>query len=227
MAHAARALGLGVMLGCMVESGSGSPPAARSRRSATTSTSTATSCSREDPWPGVAFVDGVQVPRTAGARCRPAESSDPGRGLLGRPALRQDDARRARVPQRDVVAILDSTRAGEKQGGVPDRRRRSRRRSRSGRRPRSSASPRRAAASRPRGGSCCGAASRAGSTSRTACTSSSPTIPSCAGWRARTASSCATCAGRPRASTCPTGANLELPTRRSCSRSARTARSGR
>jgi L-alanine-DL-glutamate epimerase-like enolase superfamily enzyme len=62
MAHAARALGLGVMLGCMVESG----------------LSTAAGCCvaplcdhvdldgnlllREDPWPGVGFVDGVQVP---------------------------------------------------------------------------------------------------------------------------------------------------------------------
>ena len=60
MAHAARALGLGVMLGCMLESG----------------LSTAAGCCvaplcdhvdldgnlllREDPWPGVAFVDGVQ-----------------------------------------------------------------------------------------------------------------------------------------------------------------------
>ena len=43
MAHAARALGLGVMLGCMIESGSVSPPAVSSRRSAITSTSTATS----------------------------------------------------------------------------------------------------------------------------------------------------------------------------------------
>ncbi len=65
MAHAARALGLGVMLGCMVESG----------------LSTAAGCCvaplcdhvdldgnlllREDPWPGVTFVDGVQVPSEA------------------------------------------------------------------------------------------------------------------------------------------------------------------
>jgi L-Ala-D/L-Glu epimerase / N-acetyl-D-glutamate racemase len=62
MAHAARALGLGVMLGCMVESG----------------LSTAAGCCvaplcdhvdldgnlllREDPWPGVTFADGVQIP---------------------------------------------------------------------------------------------------------------------------------------------------------------------
>jgi L-Ala-D/L-Glu epimerase / N-acetyl-D-glutamate racemase len=62
MAHAARALGLGVMLGCMVESG----------------LSTAAGCCvaplcdhvdldgnlllRKDPWPGVTFADGVQIP---------------------------------------------------------------------------------------------------------------------------------------------------------------------
>jgi L-Ala-D/L-Glu epimerase / N-acetyl-D-glutamate racemase len=73
MAHAARALGLGVMLGCMLESG----------------LSTAAGCCvaplcdhvdldgnlllREDPWPGVAFVDGVQVP-----------SGEPGLGVSAR-----------------------------------------------------------------------------------------------------------------------------------------------
>ena len=45
MAAAARALGLGVMLGCMVESGSASPRPRTSRASSTTSTSTATSSS--------------------------------------------------------------------------------------------------------------------------------------------------------------------------------------
>ena len=62
MAHAARALGLGVMLGCMVESGLGIAAGA----------SMASLCDhvdldgnlllREDPWPGVELVDGVQVP---------------------------------------------------------------------------------------------------------------------------------------------------------------------
>ncbi len=71
MAHAARALGLGVMLGCMVESG----------------LSTAAGCCvaplcdhvdldgnlllREDPWPGITFADGVQITvRVAWARRR-------------------------------------------------------------------------------------------------------------------------------------------------------------
>jgi L-Ala-D/L-Glu epimerase len=65
MAHAGRALGLGVMLGCMLESG----------------LSTAAGCCvaplcdhvdldgnlllREDPWPGVEFVGGIQTPSDA------------------------------------------------------------------------------------------------------------------------------------------------------------------
>ncbi len=70
MAHAARGLGLGVMLGCMVESGLGIAAGA----------SIASLCDHvdldgnmliaEDPWPGVQLVDGVQLP-----------SSSPGLGV--------------------------------------------------------------------------------------------------------------------------------------------------
>jgi len=73
MAHAARALGLGVMLGCMIESGLGIAAAC----------AVAPLCDHvdldgnllivEDPWPGVSFTDGVQVP-----------SDEPGLGV--RPA---------------------------------------------------------------------------------------------------------------------------------------------
>jgi L-alanine-DL-glutamate epimerase-like enolase superfamily enzyme len=62
MVPAARALGLGVMLGCMLESGLGIAAGA----------SIASLCDhvdldgnhllREDPWPGVELVDGVQLP---------------------------------------------------------------------------------------------------------------------------------------------------------------------
>ena len=62
MAHAARAAGLGVMLGCMVESGLGIAAGA----------SMASLCDHvdldgnlliaHDPWPGVELVDGVQTP---------------------------------------------------------------------------------------------------------------------------------------------------------------------
>jgi len=65
MAHAARALDLGVMLGCMVESGLGIAAGA----------SVASLCDHvdldgniliaEDPWPGVQLVDGVQLPSAA------------------------------------------------------------------------------------------------------------------------------------------------------------------
>jgi L-Ala-D/L-Glu epimerase len=65
MAHAARALGLGVMLGCMIESGLGIAAGA----------SIASLCDHvdldgniliaEDPWPGVQLVDGVQLPSSA------------------------------------------------------------------------------------------------------------------------------------------------------------------
>jgi L-alanine-DL-glutamate epimerase-like enolase superfamily enzyme len=62
MAHAARALGLGVMLGCMIESGLGIAAGC----------AVASLCDHvdldgnlliaRDPWTGVAFVDGVQIP---------------------------------------------------------------------------------------------------------------------------------------------------------------------
>ena len=62
MVHAARALGLGVMIGCMVESSLG----------IAASCPVASLCDHvdldgnvllaEDPWQGVELVDGVQVP---------------------------------------------------------------------------------------------------------------------------------------------------------------------
>jgi L-Ala-D/L-Glu epimerase len=70
MAHAARALGLGVMLGCMVESG----------LSIAAGATVASLCDHVDldgnlllaydPWPGVEFTDGVQLP-----------SNEPGLGV--------------------------------------------------------------------------------------------------------------------------------------------------
>jgi L-alanine-DL-glutamate epimerase-like enolase superfamily enzyme len=62
MASAARALGLGVMLGCMVESGLGIAPAAHIASLCDHVDLDGNLLLREDPWPGVRFVDGVQTP---------------------------------------------------------------------------------------------------------------------------------------------------------------------
>jgi L-alanine-DL-glutamate epimerase-like enolase superfamily enzyme len=62
MAHAARALGLGVMLGCMVESGLGIAAGCTVAPLCDHVDLDGNLLLAEDPWPGVALVDGVQVP---------------------------------------------------------------------------------------------------------------------------------------------------------------------
>ena len=62
MAHAARALGLGVMLGCMVESGLGISAAAQMASLCDHVDLDGNLLLADDPWPGVQLVDGVQVP---------------------------------------------------------------------------------------------------------------------------------------------------------------------
>jgi L-alanine-DL-glutamate epimerase-like enolase superfamily enzyme len=62
MTAAARALGLGVMLGCMVESGLGIAPGAHIASLCDHVDLDGNLLLREDPWPGVSLVDGVQVP---------------------------------------------------------------------------------------------------------------------------------------------------------------------
>jgi L-alanine-DL-glutamate epimerase-like enolase superfamily enzyme len=62
MAHAARALGLGVMLGCMIESGLGIAAGCAVAPLCDHVDLDGNLLIAHDPWPGVAFVDGVQVP---------------------------------------------------------------------------------------------------------------------------------------------------------------------
>ena len=70
MAHAARALGLGVMLGCMIESGLGIAAACQLASLCDHVDLDGNLLLAEDPWPGVEFRDGVQLP-----------SHDPGLGV--------------------------------------------------------------------------------------------------------------------------------------------------
>jgi L-Ala-D/L-Glu epimerase / N-acetyl-D-glutamate racemase len=62
MAHAARALGLGVMLGCMIESGLGIAAAAQMGSLCDHLDLDGNLLLAEDPWPGIDFADGMQVP---------------------------------------------------------------------------------------------------------------------------------------------------------------------
>jgi L-alanine-DL-glutamate epimerase-like enolase superfamily enzyme len=62
MAHAARALDLRVMLGCMLESGLGIAAAAQIASLCDHVDLDGNLLLAEDPWPGVEFVDGVQLP---------------------------------------------------------------------------------------------------------------------------------------------------------------------
>ena len=64
MVHAARALGLGVMLGCMVESGLGIAAGAHIASLMDHVDLDGNLLLAEDPWPGVEFVGGVQFPST-------------------------------------------------------------------------------------------------------------------------------------------------------------------
>ena len=62
MASAARALGLGVMLGCMIESGLGVSAGAQLASLCDFVDLDGNLLIADDPWPGVQFVDGVQLP---------------------------------------------------------------------------------------------------------------------------------------------------------------------
>jgi L-alanine-DL-glutamate epimerase-like enolase superfamily enzyme len=65
MTHAARALGLGCMLGCMVESGLGISAGAQIASLFDHVDLDGNILIAHDPWPGVQLVDGVQLPSEA------------------------------------------------------------------------------------------------------------------------------------------------------------------
>jgi L-alanine-DL-glutamate epimerase-like enolase superfamily enzyme len=65
MAHAGRALGLGLMLGCMVESGLGIAAGAQVASLMDFVDLDGNLLLSHDPWPGVAFTEGVQLPADA------------------------------------------------------------------------------------------------------------------------------------------------------------------
>ena len=127
MAHAARALGLGVMLGCMVESGLSVAAGAQIASLMDHVDLDGNLLLAYDPWPGVEFADGVQLP-----------SNEPGLGVRRKRYLilaegRSDDPHYGKTARgvlaygaEPVVAILDSTRAGETARRHPDRRERQR-----------------------------------------------------------------------------------------------------
>ncbi len=76
MAHAARALGLGVMLGCMIESGLGIAAGSHVASLCDHVDLDGNLLLRHDPWSGVRLVDGIQLPSAApGLGVQPAPAT--------------------------------------------------------------------------------------------------------------------------------------------------------
>ncbi len=84
MAHAARALGLGVMLGCMVETGLGIAAGAAISSLCDHVDLDGNLLIARDPWPGVELVDGVQLP-----------SEEPGLGVRHQNAAATESSQNA------------------------------------------------------------------------------------------------------------------------------------
>ena len=184
MVHAARALGLGVMLGCMVESGLGIAPGAHIASLMDHVDLDGNLLLAVDPWPGVEFRRRRPAARRTrrGSVLRPrrllilaeGRSDDPHYGKTARGVIRYRPGGRRRRP-RLATAPATSTRASRSSRTVAEatgvradgRARRCRNAGRA-----VPAGVARAAE---------GVRSRPGSTSRTACTSSSRTIPSSIG----------------------------------------------
>ena len=214
MVHAARALGLGCMLGCMVESGLGISAGAQVASLFDHVDLDGNLLLRHDPWPGRPVRRRRPVPR-GGARPRRLRRVSATRylilaeGFSGDPHYGKTMRGVLRYRRDDVVAILDSSRGRGARGRDPGRGERRATRSASARRPRSSASRRRAGASRRPGSSCSRAASRPGLDVENGLHVFLGTTRSSPRSRRGTASSCATSADRPRDLSTATGANLD------------------
>ena len=129
MAHAARALRMGVMLGCMLESGLGIAAGCCVAPLCDHIDLDGNLLLREDPWPGVEFVDGSRCRRSSPASASPRVSRVRpmaerrililGEGFSHDPHYGKTMRGIVRYGPDPVVAILDSKRAGEEHEGIP------------------------------------------------------------------------------------------------------------
>ena len=126
MVHAARALRMGVMLGCMLESGLGIAAGCCVAPLCDHVDLDGNLLLRADPWPGVELVDGVQIPSLdPGLGVSPACEARPrrllvlGEGFSHDPHYGKTMRGIIRYGPDPVVAILDSPRAGEDHDGIP------------------------------------------------------------------------------------------------------------
>ncbi len=155
MVHAARALGLGVMLGCMVESGLGIAPGRAHREPH------GPRRPRRQPAPRARPVARRRVRRRRAASLRRARDGCCARvGCSSSPRASRTTRTTGRPPaascatgREDVVAVLDSEIERDRARGIPARAHRRGGAAATSRPSRSSGSRRRAAAFRPRGAS--------------------------------------------------------------------------
>ena len=120
----ARALGLGVMLGCMIESGLGIAAGCIVAPLCDHVDLDGNLLIADDPWPGVAFADGVQVPsERPGLGVAAAKVLILAEGFSGDPHYGKTARGVLAYGERPVVALVDSARAGS-QGRRADRRHR-------------------------------------------------------------------------------------------------------
>ena len=121
MAHAARALGLGVMLGCMVESGLGIAAGAQIASLCDHVDLDGNLLLADDPWPGrrIRRRRPASRPTSPASASRDAATSILAEGHSADPHYGKTARGVMRYRPEQVVAILDSERAGETQDGFP------------------------------------------------------------------------------------------------------------